>query len=134
MSASAAQFSATALGQYGYTQGQLDYNGSFGGLPATAFLETAAAYNNPLLAAPFTTPFTRITSGLIPVSTNELTGLLAFTLAPGESVAFPFDFSDNIDITGIVPEPSSAVMMTLGAIPLAMIAWKRRPMLAVRKA
>ncbi|MHB1559874.1 MAG: PEP-CTERM sorting domain-containing protein [Isosphaeraceae bacterium] len=121
-------FSAPVLGQYGYTQGQLDYNGSIGGLPATAFLETAAAFNNPLVAAPFTTGFTRVTSGLIPVATNELTGLLAFTLAPGESVSFPFDFSDNVNVAGIVPEPTSIVMMTLGAVPLAIVAWKKRPL------
>jgi hypothetical protein len=42
-------------------------------------------------------------------------------------VNFPFDFSDNVNIQGLVPEPASIVMMTLGAVPLGIVVWKRRP-------
>jgi hypothetical protein len=106
------------FGGYGYAQAQMDYNGSFGGLPATAFLTTLPVYSGGAAFA----PFIRLTTGFIPVSTTELTGLLAFTLAPGESITLPFDFSDNDASLPGVPEPNSILLMGLGVLPIALVA------------
>jgi PEP-CTERM motif len=102
----------------GVTQAQMDFNGSFGGLPATSFLTTSKAFSS---LAPVT-PFARVTTGFIASSTTELTGLLGFTLNPGQSLTFPFDFSDNVNLASIVPEPSSFVLLGLGVIPMALMA------------
>jgi len=113
----------------GSAQAQLDYNGSFGGLPASAFLRTAVV-NSPGANVGFGT----WVSLPIPVSTDELTGLLAFSLNPGESLTLPFDFSDNVSLASYVPEPSSFLLMTLGAIPLAVAVQLRRKRSAAREA
>jgi hypothetical protein len=107
----------------GAVQAQLNYNGTAGVFPASEYLRTATVINpganvlfNTYVAAP------------IVVSTNELTGLLAFTLAPGEKLTLPFDFTDNVPLQpmGFVPEPNSMVLLALGVIPLAMVARRRR--------
>jgi len=105
----------------GQTQAQMDFNGAFGGLPATSFLRTSVAFSS----AAFITPFARVTTGPILVSTTELTGLLAFTLNPGQSLTFPFDFSDNVSLQSLVPEPSSFVLLGLGVIPMAVMARRK---------
>jgi hypothetical protein len=101
----------------GAAQAEMDFNGTLGGLPASAFLQT------PLILSPgANVGFATLVQAPIPVSTNQLTGLLGFTLNPGESLTLPFDFSDDVPLTTLVPEPSSMLLMALGVIPLAAVA------------
>ncbi len=99
----------------GSAQAQLDFNNTLGNV--SAFLRT------PIVGA--TSPFGAVVSAPIPVAVNELTGLLAFTLNPGQSLVLPFAFSDNFDIAGALPEPGSIVLLTLGIVPIGAMAVRR---------
>ncbi len=99
----------------GSAQAELDFNNTLGNV--SAFLRT------PVVGA--SSPFGALVSAPIPVAVNELTGLLAFTLNPGQSLVLPFAFSDNFNIASVVPEPGSIVLLTLGIVPIGAMAVRR---------
>jgi hypothetical protein len=115
---------ASAPGQVGGAQAQMNFNQVFGNVGS--FLTTLQVSNGGLGGV---SPFLVLNRGIIPNQVNELTGLLAFSLAPGQSLTLPFDFSDNVDLASVLPEPNSIVLLALGVIPLAFVARRklRRP-------
>ena len=118
----------SAAGDLGVVQAQMNFNDTFGAGPSS-FLTTVPVGN---LGIGGILPFGALNFGLLPnASLNQLTGLLAFSLAPGQSVSFPFDFSDNVDLNAILPEPSTYVMMVMGFLPVGAIAVRRMRRLKV---
>ncbi len=56
----------------------------------------------------------------------DASGILTGTLANGDPISNPFDIYDDASIVLAVPEPSTLVLLGMGALGLAACAWRRR--------